>query len=64
MNYIFDSKRKTAKYSQYTDKKGNTHKVIHSIVEKDTDCLKDINYIYSEINSILKENPQNGMYKW
>lgn len=63
MNYIFDVKRKTVNLSQYTDKKGNVHKVIHSIVEKDTDCLKDINYIYSEINSILKETTQNGKYK-
>ncbi len=63
MDFAWDIKRKTVKLSQYTDKKGLSHKVIHSIAEKDTSSVNDINCIYSEINSILKENNQGGIYK-
>lgn len=63
MSYKQDIKRKIIKYSQYTDKKGLVHKVIHSVAEKKADALNDINYIYAEINFVLETNSKDGEFK-
>ncbi len=63
MSYKQDIKRKIIKYSQYTDKKGLVHKVIHSVAEKKADELNDANYIYAEINSVLETNSKDGEFK-
>ncbi len=63
MSYKQDIKRRIIKYSQYTDKKGIVHKVIHSIAEKKADTLNNINYIYAEINSVLETNNKDGEFK-
>ena len=63
MSYKHDIKRKTVKYSQYTDKKGLIHKVIHSVTEKKADTLNDINYIYAEINYVHETNSKDGEFK-